>query len=1333
MDKCSVSKISAWVLVFILLMGIVPFTAPMTAVASTSGSTPTISAYFCEECGLYPCECCEICEKYPCECCPECEKYPCECPASCEQCGLYPCECCPYCEQYPCICPDSCPECEKFPCECPTSCDVCEKYPCVCPCGVCWKYPCECYSYEYGIDFNSLFGSANEKDTLHGPNINILGYEAPLFLLNISLSTPFGDMATGRYDAENQTYEVIIGIKTDEATGTPENNDVYWQQQYAEIKQLVNALGRTTNQTFYNNFRRMRSKLKKRNLNFAFDYDTYCFGVAKFDMSTGTPRLIEGGVGLIAEVKTGLSYQFNPCVYARLQLEGSAETGLRLVLEDSGQILAKGNMEVSTRLTFSVEASILAAKAYAGISGALQLSLALPLISMRESLEVALNASFFFQWRALLWGERYEHVFLDLTLYPRENTLSALSIPLNEMEFIPPLPPIISAYSLTPGVFRENVQVYCDPQITSLGNGNMFLAYIEDSPDRSDENRAILMYSVFDGTEWSTPLPVLDDGTIDFEPRIFPDGNGGVHIVWQNGTTIFNSDTTLNEMASEIELHYIHWNGSSFSNSAPITSNNFLEANYKIASSGGNIFVAWQQNSENDPFSLSGTNSIYLRQFTNGAWQSIEVIASELPIITSMDVTYIDDTAMIAYTVKTNADLLDVNDLELFFYDGFATSRLTNDDTPDYSASFLGNELYWISGRRIMSITDGDMDTMLMVAEELGAGVSEIKAVGEADNKAVIWAEESGNGTSLFNTRYSFADEIFGSAYPLVADSGIIRGWDAVMLPSGQIETAYCFAAIGEDESTGYNGTPYGRLDLMQKTASGFYDIFVNPIVAYDGEIAANNEITLFVDVYNSGSLAINEFDVKISDSAESEVQTLTIYQYLPVGGAVELEIPFTLPDVILRSEYTVEVIPDNANDLFLSDNRGFFTFGYADLAFGAIREERTNFGRRLIVSVINQGFEAIGTGTFYVLSEGVDGEVLDIKTVEQLAPSASIEFTFDIDENDLDSSISEAPRLFFLLLETPDDESNFGNNSEVVYVYPDYTIIVTADEGGTAEGFGKYEYNSTVTVSAFPNQGYVFDGWLENGYVLHNVPSVYEFTANTDRTLTATFRPNDLEITNIEVFGSLKSGEPLIFTALAVDGVYPLQWLFSVYSGETIHYYDDASSLNFFEWTPLTAGNYSVKASCTDSTGQSFEYIVPFTVTPNGDYVMVNFVVGDDVQIISGEPVQIVPQGGEAVTPVVYRKGWVFDEWDVSVENVTSDTTVAPIWLRLGNVSMGGRGNVTSGDVVWLARHIAGHAGFDSVDERIADINGDEVVDAGDITALLRWLVGYELDELRV
>jgi hypothetical protein len=96
-------------------------------------------------------------------------------------------------------------------------------------------------------------------------------------------------------------------------------------------------------------------------------------------------------------------------------------------------------------------------------------------------------------------------------------------------------------------------------------------------------------------------------------------------------------------------------------------------------------------------------------------------------------------------------------------------------------------------------------------------------------------------------------------------------------------------------------------------------------------------------------------------------------------------------------------------------------------------------------------------------------------------------------------------------------------------------------------------------------------------------------------------------------------------------------------------------------------------------------------------------------------------------------RSGWLFDEWNESYDIATGRTSVTAQWLRLGAVSTGGEGNVTSADIVWLARHIAGHAGFEVLpNKRVANLRGeDRDAQADDITALLRWLVGYDLEYL--
>lgn len=374
------------------------------------------------------------------------------------------------------------------------------------------------------------------------------------------------------------------------------------------------------------------------------------------------------------------------------------------------------------------------------------------------------------------------------------------------MDFIEPLSPITS-YSNNPDAYKANVQTYCSPQIISLGNGKMLMTYIDDDPNKSAENRATLMYSVYDGTNWSAAVPVLNDGTMDYGPVICPDGTGGAHILWQNSKKMFNSDVTMDEMATNIELYYTHWNGNIFENTVALTDNSNYEMGYKIISSGNNISVVWQQNSQNDPFAIDGINTIYRKQYENGTWKNTETIATNLFSVTSIDTTYIDGKNVIAFTAKTNDDFSTTDDIELYYFADLL-EKLTNDGVADLSACFIDNKLYWISNSSVWAITNGNINSKVTVIADLDASVSQIKAIKNSNGqKAIVWEQTNDDIVKIYGSIYNQISGEFGASTPLSSGDEIIRGWDACILPDGSIELAYCAAEM-LDEAV--DGKPYG-------------------------------------------------------------------------------------------------------------------------------------------------------------------------------------------------------------------------------------------------------------------------------------------------------------------------------------------------------------------------------------------------------------------------------------------------------------------------------------------------------------------------------------------
>ncbi len=961
------------------------------------------------------------------------------------------------------------------------------------------------------LDYNTfqspefVFGN-NEDVTIEGPTVNFLGKEFNLFKLNGGLNIlNEGLNIESCYDELEHEFRVLIDVKVNGDTQTLVGGRAQdkkggkvdkFNSAYKDIKDIYYSFGKGNTTGLSRRLDNYKGNFLDRAGKIGIECKSNIFGFVTYDTNTGNVK--EGGICVIGSSTVSVSSPFPPVplTYLKLEVTGSFSVGLNLRVIDN-KLCPYGELGFTFDPRFGLEMDALIANAYAGISGKINGTLKFPAVPFENTFKANLTASVFFEYNTLVWGDKFEWEFHEWQLYPKKTaTPAAFSISRDDLKFIEPLPQI-STYALSnePNVFKNNMQIYCLPQIVNLGNDKMMMVYIDDSPNRSAENRTTLMYSVFENDEWSIPKAVSDDNTADFQPSIYPDGNGGAHIIWQNATKLFDNTVTLEEMSSNIDLQYTHFNGSSFENTTAITSNNSnMEMMHKVVSNGDNISVVWVQNSENDNFGLTGTNSVFRKESTNGNWSDIETVDSDLQVISSIDTSYNASNNIIAYTTKTGDDNSTANDLEVFYYNGNHVEQLTNDNIPDYSISLLGNELYWVNDNSLTQVTDGDINTKNVIVKNIDITATNIKTIENSNgNKAVVWEQNVDDSATFYVVNYNKDTNTFNTPEPLSDNVGSVRGWDACMLSDGQIEMAY---GVVQDDNT---------ISLMQRKMNQFCNISVNPVVTYNGDILGGNDINLLTDVYNIGSLPVSQFDVNIYDSNNNLLKSLVVDKELEVGQNTQLEIPYTLPSTISKTDYTIEILPKGETDISLDDNKGTFSFGFADIAVTDIKESRTENGRQFEVTVTNQGFDTADNVAIEFRKDSETGEVIDSSNTT-LSPNESAVFTFEIDNSYLDITESLNARAFYISAQSATLESDYGNNSEIVNVYPDYDVKVIADQGGSVSGSGTFPYKTTTTITAVPDEGYKFYAWYENGNILYNTPETYEIKVNSSRTLKALF-----------------------------------------------------------------------------------------------------------------------------------------------------------------------------------------------------------------------------------
>jgi len=100
-------------------------------------------------------------------------------------------------------------------------------------------------------------------------------------------------------------------------------------------------------------------------------------------------------------------------------------------------------------------------------------------------------------------------------------------------------------------------------------------------------------------------------------------------------------------------------------------------------------------------------------------------------------------------------------------------------------------------------------------------------------------------------------------------------------------------------------------------------------------------------------------------------------------------------------------------------------------------------------------------------------------------------------------------------------------------------SVIANPTEGGTVSGAGTYETGQTCTLTAIPNNGYVFDKWYKDGIVVSNNPT-YSFTVTGNGVYSAKFMRElpELHVTSIAHSDLIAGQQVTVSWTVQNDGI---------------------------------------------------------------------------------------------------------------------------------------------------------------------------------------------------
>ena len=190
--------------------------------------------------------------------------------------------------------------------------------------------------------------------------------------------------------------------------------------------------------------------------------------------------------------------------------------------------------------------------------------------------------------------------------------------------------------------------------------------------------------------------------------------------------------------------------------------------------------------------------------------------------------------------------------------------------------------------------------------------------------------------------------------------------------------------------------------------------------------------------------------------------------------------------------------------------------------------------------------------------------------------------------------------------------------------------------QGGTVTGAGDYDYGKEATVIATPSKGYSFTNWTENNITV-SLDSLYKFTVDTSRTLTANFSRRVRTVTafvNPELSGvvtgagNYNEGDLVKMIAFPSNGWRFVNWTENnnVLSADSIY------SFNILFNRAIT-GNFTKK-----------KYAIVLSINPEGSGNLNG----------AGE----YHHGDIVTVSTSANEGWVFKNWTENEQNISSNST---------------------------------------------------------------------------
>ena len=877
-------------------------------------------------------------------------------------------------------------------------------------------------------NFSNL-GSAELK----GPEISIGNNTFNIFKQKMSMDLSFFDAAnmTVNIDAKNKTAEVLLGIKSNNrATVKKDPNDTYWRKSYQEVKSLVKSCGGKVNTTkLWNQFSKLRGKLKKVNGSAAFHVDGNAVGYVKLklDDNGSVIGFEEGGMTAALEAGGSVKVPLWWIVYSEFGVSGSVDGKICLTMNPQKVITPSGELNLAIKPHIALGADAVVINIKGGIEGEIGGKASFPWKSFSNSVSAYLTGKLYIQADTSVPGlSGYKDwKFSRLELYPNlgktTKSISKMtykrSTPVTQKE----IQSVKQSQNLLDSVQESLVYENAKPAITTFADGTAIMTYLDDTEENSG-GQTTLMYRLYQNGAWSDGKPVDKTGRLDTAAQMFSH-NGFTYVMYENSDVAITEDMFEEEILQHLTLKVARYDEESQTFDKVVTlrkAGKNWSYKYQFASDGTDLYAVWGENSSGDALLEEGKTKIYRSKLTEDGWSAPEELYRTNDTISDFAYGYIGDEFSLA---MVQGETLLVNG-----------ETIATADTGMQAVKCIDGKIYFIQDGTLMRYAGGETEN-LRVACSSSYDVYE---------DAVYWIGQDNFNSEIYKQK--IGEESIAAA--LTEDGGYVSGF-ALLENSEEPGVVYT-----EQEVDTSKENPYGATVLKYKYETKRSQAEVTNI-AYDVlSFGTDKENPILITVSNTGTADLNHVKIIVKDASGNVLYEGPFVDKLAAGMQSEQEILISVPADFTTSDITASVTSDETFEQQLTAKQTIETTT-SDLAVTAKNND--------LITVTNNGGNEAENVSFVVKDGGENGNVIHTETLKTLSSGQSKDISLVEIWNKATRNDISGTKILYLEVEQEETEYELWNNSIMLEkeVAPDATPTPTISPTPTP----------TVTPTAVPTK----------------------------------------------------------------------------------------------------------------------------------------------------------------------------------------------------------------------------------------------------------------------